>query len=97
MLVAWDRAHTVGDAGGYMTTQDGPKPVAHSFVGREAVTVLGTHDLLPRQLSYMLWRSWDLQDMQSQISRVHPANEGLYLPMPPPAAWAFLQQDHSHA
>lgn len=98
MLVAWDHALTVGDAGGFMTTQDGPKPVGHSLLGREGVnSMLGTHDLLPRQLSHMLWKSWHLEDMRSQSSRVHPANEELYLPMPPPAAWALWQQDHSHA
>lgn len=38
-----------------------------------------------------------LEDLQSWSPRVHPANEGLSLPMPPPPAWAFPQRDHGQA
>jgi len=78
------------------TRQGGPKPIGHSL-GQEGVTLCW---LL---MSYCqggcpmccgragTWRTC------SQSWRVHPANEGLYLAMPLPAAWASLQQDHSHA
>lgn len=78
MVVAWGHALIAAYTRGYMTTQrhqTGWTQTHRELLGsRGSHCVLGTHELLPRQLSHVLWKSWHLEDMQSHSSRVHPVN-----------------------
>lgn len=95
MLVAQCHTATAGDR-------------VHDFLESPAKELCGTFLLLVREGAALCWvlmgcckshrlcKHLHLEDTESQTSRVYPASEGLYSPMPPPAAWAFLLQDHSH-
>lgn len=78
--------------GGHVMSRMDPDPRNTPWTER-GCSVLAAHSLLTGQLGHV----WPPGDLQSRSPRVHPANEGLSLPMPPPPAWPFPQRDHGQA